>query len=49
VNLSVKLSIRRFIMENAIKTKIPLFVRDDKSPVISTKGRNLGLFIHSFV
>ena len=34
-------------MKNSLKTKIPHFVRDDKTPVISTKGRNLAALLHS--
>jgi len=31
-------------MKTSPETKIPLFVRDDTIPVISTSGRNLVLF-----
>ena len=34
-------------MKKSLKIKIPLFVRDDNYSVISTKGRNLALFLYS--
>ena len=34
-------------MKSSLKIKIPHFVRDDNSSVISNEGRNLASFLHS--